>query len=77
MDTYGHASFLVWLFVVLIKVIHCQNCQGRDQCSCVYDSDSSVVDITSLGNNDLTPRFVSIVNKKRSFLQKLSIMYIM
>ena len=37
-----------------------KDCQKVDQCSCKFD-DGSVVDITSLGNQDNSPRYESFL----------------
>ena len=41
-----------------------KDCQKVDQCSCKFD-DGSVVDITSLGNQDNSPRYELHLRKKR------------
>ena len=33
-----------------------KDCLGRDQCSCAFDDDGSLIVLNSLGNSDLTPR---------------------
>ena len=33
-----------------------KDCLGQDQCSCQFTDDQSIIDLTSLGNNDETPR---------------------
>ena len=55
--TFTHTFVLIWVFC--IRSGYSKQCNGRDQCACTYDSDSSVVDLTSLGNKDLTPRSVN------------------
>ena len=66
MNRLRHKLPLLFVLIVLIKYVYSKNCVGRGQCSCMFDTDSSVVDITSLGNNDLTPRFVSHVATVRT-----------
>ncbi|XP_053374229.1 uncharacterized protein LOC123532604 isoform X2 [Mercenaria mercenaria] len=37
-----------------------RDCLGRDQCSCAFDDDQSLIALNSLGNSDGTPRFQDI-----------------
>ena len=59
MDLYTFIHSFVLLWVLCTRSGYSKQCNGRDQCACTYDSDSSVVDLTSLGNKDLTPRSVN------------------
>ena len=43
-----------------------KDCRKVDQCSCQFD-DGTVVDITSLGNQDNSPRYVGILVRKLEF----------
>ena len=54
--TYTYIPTLFFLLFLLWKPIYSKQCLGNDQCSCTFDTDSSVVDLTSLGNRDSTPR---------------------
>ncbi|KAK7109133.1 cation-dependent mannose-6-phosphate receptor-like [Littorina saxatilis] len=37
-----------------------QQCLGVDGCGCVFDDNSGVIDVSSLGNTDNTPRFKDV-----------------
>ena len=71
MNSYTYVHSLVLLLMVLLRSGYSKNCLGRDQCSCVYDTDSSVVDLSSLGNKDLTPRYVHDLNIEPFFLFRI------
>ncbi|XP_060570671.1 uncharacterized protein LOC132728961 [Ruditapes philippinarum] len=47
------------LFLVPGSVL-AKDCLGRDQCSCAFDDDGSLIVLNSLGNSDLTPRFQDV-----------------
>lgn len=51
--------YTCFLFFSRVHVL-ARDCVGRDQCSCVFDDDKSLIAINSLGNTDLTPRFKDV-----------------
>ena len=52
----------VLLFTCLHVTVFGKDCVTKDECSCTFDDDGTVIDITSLGNQDNTPRYGTIVN---------------
>ena len=44
------------LGIAILTGLEAKRCVQVDLCSCQFDDDGTTVDITSLGNNDSTPR---------------------
>ncbi|KAL3831677.1 hypothetical protein ACJMK2_023400 [Sinanodonta woodiana] len=53
--------------VSLVYIVRCQNpCVDKSSCKCTF-KDGSVVDLSSLGNTDLTPRFKDVLSPDGNF----------
>lgn len=55
---------ILWLLAVLPYswLTEARECLGRDQCSCAFDDDQSIIALNSLANSDLTPRFKDLTS---------------
>ena len=53
-------KMIVCLILVLlaVSVAMGKNCLLIDQCSCKFDDNGSIIDLSSLGNKNNTPRLV-------------------
>lgn len=56
-------KMILWIvtFVLYFGSVRLKDCNQNSQCKCTYD-DGGVVDLTSLGNTDNTPRFKDILS---------------
>ncbi|XP_052813708.1 uncharacterized protein LOC128240840 [Mya arenaria] len=58
----------IFVFLLLTNRVSCQTkrCDTVDQCSCKFE-DGTVVDLTSLGNTDNTPRFKDLSSEEGNY----------
>jgi hypothetical protein len=53
-----YATAIAWVLTIGLACpwVEAAQCVGIDMCRCIFDDGSGVIDITSLGNTDGTPR---------------------